>query len=413
MSADALSAFEARTIIESLRKGVVPVEHVRRFTVGRERWLDYVRSDLVEYVAQGGSKVRFINGDYGDGKTHFMAVIQHLARQEGFAVSSVVLTREVPLHRFEAVYREIVRRLQGQPEAEGIRALVEGWLAGLAEDTEPAALAETLRALPGMDLSFAGALGALAGLHLTPAGEGEGAEARDSGRDVLLRWLEGNRISKRELKPFQVFESLDRTNSKRMLASLIAFLRYLGYTGLVLLLDEVETVMARSSTIRDAAYENVRLLIDSAEQTQHIHVFLSIIPDVLAAEKGFRSYDALWSRVRTLGDSKRLNYRSVLIDLHRTPLGREEFLELGRRLRQIHGAAYSWDGAVVGDERLQDICEQQDRMGVTNEVRLFIRQLIQILDAAEQGEEAGVDLAGQAAAVEQERRDELGPRWDR
>ena len=63
-----------------------------------------------------------------------------------------------------------------------------------------------------------------------------------------------------------------------------------------------------------------RLLIDNTEQAGFLHIFFSIIPDILQAEKGFKSYDALWSRVRSIGEAKRLNYRGVLIDLHRTPL---------------------------------------------------------------------------------------------
>src|ERR1700752_93071 len=98
---------EARTIIESLRRGSVPVEQVLYVTVGRERWLSIIEDDLTNYIAAGGAKVRFVNGDYGDGKTHFLSVIQHIAKQAGFTVSFVVLTREVPLHKFELVYREI------------------------------------------------------------------------------------------------------------------------------------------------------------------------------------------------------------------------------------------------------------------------------------------------------------------
>jgi chromosomal replication initiation ATPase DnaA len=99
-----LKSFEARAVIESLRKGAVPVDHVQAFTVGRERWLAFVEEDLDQYIAEGGAKVRFINGDYGDGKTHFMSVVRHLAIKKGFAVSFVVLTREVPIHKFEVVY---------------------------------------------------------------------------------------------------------------------------------------------------------------------------------------------------------------------------------------------------------------------------------------------------------------------
>jgi bacteriophage exclusion system BrxC/D-like protein len=123
-----LQPVEARTIIEHLRRGSVPVEQVPCFTVGRERWLSIIEDDLAHYIAAGGTKVRFLNGDYGDGKTHFLSIIQHLAAQAGFAVSFVVLTREVPMQKFELVYREIASKLATASGARGLRGLITHWL---------------------------------------------------------------------------------------------------------------------------------------------------------------------------------------------------------------------------------------------------------------------------------------------
>jgi len=78
-----LQPYEARAIIEALRKGSVPMEYVPFFTVGRQNWLKFIEDDLDHYIAEGGAKVRFINGDYGDGKTHFMSVVRHMAMQKG------------------------------------------------------------------------------------------------------------------------------------------------------------------------------------------------------------------------------------------------------------------------------------------------------------------------------------------
>lgn len=421
-----LKAFEARAVIEDLRKGSVPIDYVPSFTVGRQRWLTFVEEDLDHYIAEGGAKVRFINGDYGDGKTHFMSVVRHLALQKGFAVSFVVLTREVPIHKFEVVYQTIVRQLRGTFEGAGIRGLVDTWAESLAPELANqdgssfqerlTALSEELRALPGMDLNFANALVGLVNHRFGLVGEGEAAEERLQAREVLYQWFEGSRVAKRELKPFQIFETLSKTNSKRLLGSLIAFLRYRGYQGLILLMDELETVIAQSASIRNAAYENVRLLIDNTEHAQYLHIFFSIIPDVILSEKGFKSYDALWSRVRSIGEGKRLNYRSVLIDLHRTPLKTEELIALGQTLRRIHETAYRWDGAAVTDELIEKVCAAQKRMGLLSEVRLFVKQIIRILDMAEQGEAPGEDLAEQIVAsqreVEQEKVEQLQPKWD-
>jgi len=427
-SLEELKPVEARGIIESLRRGSVPVDQVPYFTVGRERWLSIIEDDLAHYIAVGGAKVRFLSGDYGDGKTHFLSVIQHLVQRENFAVSCVVLTREVPMHKFELVYQQIVSRLSTAQGAIGIRALLSNWVESLHvqfgetdEATRTAALqdlAETVKELEGMDVNFAQGLISLVQYRYWPLAEGETPEDRGQALEVLDQWFEGSRLSKRDLRPFQIFESLNKTNSKRLLLSLIAFLLHLGYQGLILLLDELETVMAQSASVRNSAYENVRLLIDNTEQAHHLHVFFSIIPDVILAEKGFRSYDALWSRVRSVGESDRLNYRSIVIDLHRTPLETAELLELGRRLRHIHELAYRWEAApIVTDAFLDEVCQMQQRMGLLAEVRLYIKQIIRYLDMAEQdGTLEGVDMTDQVVAVQREIADaqETGerPAWD-
>lgn len=419
-----LKPFQARAIIEELRKGSVPADYVPFFTVGRDHWLTFIQDDLKNYIAEGGAKVRFLSGDYGDGKTHFMSVIRHLALQSDFAVSFVVLTREVPIHKFEAVYQAICRQLRGRFSGVGIRDLLAQWLDDLARRKavtldQLADLAETLRSLPGMNINFANALAALAYNRFAPLGEKEKQEDRDAGREIMLHWFEAGKVTKRELKPFGIFEVVNKSNSKQMLNSLNAFLRFSGHKGLILLLDELETVIAQSASVRNAAYENVRLLIDNSEQAQYFHIFFAIIPDVLLSEKGFKSYDALWSRVRSIGQKKRLNYRGVLIDLHRTPLAAKELLELGRCLRRIHEISYRWEAAdKIPDKLLTELCRNQDKMGLLSEVRLFVKQVIRILDMAEQGEEPAenLDLAEHIVASQQEMEEEkvqqLQPSWD-
>jgi len=423
---DGLKSFQARSIIEALRKGSVPADYVPFFTVGRDNWIEFIEDDLENYIAKGGAKVRFIRGDYGDGKTHFMSIVRHLALRQGFAVSFVVLTREVPIHKFEAVYQTIVRQLRGNFEGVGIRNLLSQWLDGLEQQQDSpspeslADLGETLRNLPGMNVNFANALISLAHNRFLPLMEGEAQEERTAGREIIFHWFEAGKATKRELKPFGIFEVVNKANSKQMLNSLNTFLRFLGHQGLVLLLDELETVMAQSTSIRNAAYENVRLLIDNTEQAEYFHIFFAIIPDVLLSEKGFKSYDALWSRVRSIGEQKRLNYRGVLVDLHQTPLKAEELVSLGQCLRHIHQIAYRWDAAaVVSDKILLDICQNQKKMGLLSEVRLFVKQVIRLLDMAEQGEipaenlDLGEHIIASQQEMEQEKLEQLQPSWDK
>lgn len=410
-----LKPFQARAIIEGLRKGIVPTEYVSFFNVGRQNWLKFIEEDLDCFIAEGGGKVRFINGDYGDGKTHFMSVIQQLSLQKNFASSFVVLTREVPIHKFELVYQEIVSHLRGNFEGVGIRAAIQHWIKK-QEAQDLGSLSTSLREIPGLGLDFANALIGLLQVPSSPPSEEEN-ENKDP-REVLYQWFEGKKVAKKDLKKFHVFELLNKTNSKQFLQSLVVFLKMINHKGLILFLDELETVLAQGASIRAAAYENVRLLMDNTEHAQYLQLFFSLIPDVLLSEKGFKSYDALWSRVRTVGDTDDLNYRGTLVDLHKTPLRRQELVDLGVSLRKIHEISYRWSAEhSVPNDLIAHMCEKQEEMGALSEVRLFIKQMIRCLDITEQGKAMGEsnlleNLLESHKEMEREKTHQLEPAWD-
>jgi hypothetical protein len=410
-----LKPFQARAIIESLRKGLTPTEYVAFFTVGRQNWLRFVEEDLDGFIAEGGGKVRFVNGDYGDGKTHFMSVIRQLALQKQFASSFVVLTRDIPIHKFELVYQEVVLQLRGRFDGVGVRSLVQQWIEKQKRvDVDRETLFQSLRQVPKLDINF---VNALMGLLRIPA-ENEPLEETATTQELLYQWLEGKKIPKKNLTKFHIFEVLSKSNSKTFLQSLISFLKLTGHKGLILLLDELETVLAQGTSIRSAAYENIRLLMDSTEHSEYLQLFFSLIPDVLLSEKGFKSYDALWSRIRSVGDSEAMNYRGTLIDLHKTPLKRQELIDLGICLRKIHEISYRWEARdIVSENLIANMCKKQEEMGILSEVRLFIKQMIRFLDMAEQGHVTQdfnftENLLVSHKEMELEKTQKLEPAWD-
>jgi predicted NACHT family NTPase len=69
------------TILQSLGAGVVPRTGQQHIQVGR---IDEVRALLedIRRVADGGSSIRFVIGEYGSGKTFFLQLIRTIALQE-------------------------------------------------------------------------------------------------------------------------------------------------------------------------------------------------------------------------------------------------------------------------------------------------------------------------------------------
>ena len=311
--------------------------------------------------------------------------------------------------------------MRGNFEGVGIRAAIKHWIKEQKIDEQDlGALSASLREIPGLGLDFANALiGLLQAYSSSSSGnDSENGAENDDPKEVLYQWFEGKKVAKKDLKKFHVFELLNKTNSKQFLQSLVAFLRMTNHRGLILLLDELETVLAQGASIRNAAYENVRLLMDNTEHAQYLQLFFSLIPDVLLAEKGFKSYDALWSRVRTVGDSDELNYRGTLVDLHKTPLKRQELVDLGVSLRKIHEISYRWSAEhSVPNDLIANMCAKQEEMGALSEVRLFIKQMIRCLDITEQGNAMDAsnlleNLLASQKETDIEKTHQLEPAWD-
>jgi hypothetical protein len=60
-------------------------------------------------------------------------------------------------------------------------------------------------------------------------------------------------------------------------------------------------------------------------------------------ERGIRSYEALWQRLRPVGEPSGVNFDSTVADLGASPLSAEDYLNLGKRLRAVHAIANEWD----------------------------------------------------------------------
>ena len=72
----------------------------------------------------------------------------------------------------------------------------------------------------------------------------------------------------------------------------------------------------------------------------------------------------------------------------------------------------------IPEKLITDICKNQKKMGVLSEVRLFVKQVIRILDMGEQGDDAmdELDLTAQMVQsqdeMEREKVEHLEPKWD-
>lgn len=125
--------------------------------------------------------------------------------------------------------------------------------------------------------------------------------------EVLTEWLTGRNKAVSAVKPFQIFRKINRATARYLLESLLRWIRFAGYPGIVILLDTQRVMLARNP--RDFAlfyskaavldsYEVLREFIDSAGQLNGC--FIAVVPDIAFLEdhsRGLSAYEALKFRV--------------------------------------------------------------------------------------------------------------------
>jgi hypothetical protein len=217
------------------------------------------------------------------------------------------------------------------------------------------------------------------------------ALARANGETELVRiltaWFKAHDIGgqpeiRRRLRDVGLREPISRRNAKEMLRALSVFLRYRGFGGILILIDEVENVLQQTPSARRTAYTVLRELIDNVDDRfgmTRAAFYVSATPDLFDGAKGITEYEALASRV-LLPDGDRANPVAPVVDLSAFPLSREDFSEIAARIIPIHAIAGGWTAGADIPLRLEKLLSEQQTSNPDLTVRLWVRAVIETLD---------------------------------
>ena len=336
----------ARAIINKLGSTGTPPEFgIEHFTVGLEPYLKVIEDEYLDGILKYNlSSFKLITGNYGGGKTHFLYTVRDLAFRHNYCVAYVSLNpTECPFDKLELVYKGIAANMIAPrpvdaPTAvwdKGIESVVRKWHDDQRKLHDRAdSLRKYLETLPTTEsTSFSNAVrGAFASLL---AEDGEGF-------NDVVQWLKGEDVAKEVRVQHRISERIDKATAFRVLRSLIQWVHAIGYTGLILLLDEAERGMSISSS-RDKrrALDNLRQLVDECGNSRlpGAMVFYAVPDENLLLEGSGGVYEALKQRLRSAFNET--NPVGVRINLEELGIEPAEFLKrLGARLADLFEAAY-------------------------------------------------------------------------
>ncbi len=390
---------ESREIVSALRAGLVPRRGLSHFATGLEPLAKAVSEEL-DFVATGKGASKWIRGEYGSGKTFAARYLCAEARAKQFATSEVQISiNDTPLHQLETVYRRLVERLETDADGpNAFQAIVDGWLyqlgeevrrvKGLSEDDPAFAdateerLADKLADLSRRNRAFAAALrGYHRALHA-----GDFATAQG-----LLAWLAGQPHTDRTvLAGTGVSGKIDGQDALAFLSGVLLLLRQSGYRGLVVVLDEVETIQRMNSQIRMKALIELRHLMDmlANEELPGLYLIVTGTRDFFEGYKGLKQEAALYGRVHVKfdEDARWDNHRAAQVRL--LPFDQDRLFRVGQSVRDLYPTEQtSRIQAQVSDAFLRSLVAQVTT-GFGGKVavapRLFLRELTDVLDRVDQ-----------------------------
>jgi hypothetical protein len=394
-----ISTARRQDIMAALRRGTVPSNGLDVLAVGMDAFAPTLDEEL-SFVARGQGGFKAVRGEYGTGKTFFGRWLQERARASGFAATEVQINEtETPLHRLETVYRRLVEHLATADTASGaFRSVIDGWFYALEQDV----LAD-----PGVDPDNAAALldrtedlmeARLAGISKTaPAfsavlrtyrralAQGDGLLA-----EGLISWLAGQpNVAASVKRAAGIKGDIDHFGASNFLVGLLTILRDSGYAGLVMVLDEVETLQRMRTDTREKGLNALRQWIDEIDAGRYPGLYLVITgtPAFFDGPQGVQRLAPLAQRLHVdfATDRRFDNPRAVQIRL--VPFDHTALLSVGRRVRDLYA-----DGEVqeqrlrsVVDDGYLDMLARAVAGGLGGKVgvapRLFLKKLVaDILD---------------------------------
>ncbi len=359
---------DIKSALVRLKKGQSPGnrEILQEMSVGSDFIMDFWKDKyLANYLALGGSKIKFLTGRTGSGKTHFLEILSMEAEDMGY-ISVSLSAREIWIHDFKDIYiaalrqvnllerlqrcsHEVIRQLGYEPNTMPDDISFADYLSsqGKLDPLTKREIREQLEKLflanPLIDNNFALACALLTGGILGHP------TLEEASRKLLLQWLEGSREAKlSSLRRLGLSPSkITKYNARHMLRSLVEVCCLAGYKGLVISIDNMEVLvgvdnaetMRYTRLKREDAYESIRELIDEIDTLKHTMFVFSFDRLLIDDDtKGLKSYQALWMRIQNEIEGTRFNRFADIVDLDRlidevyTP---ESIMKMSTRLTQV------------------------------------------------------------------------------
>lgn len=399
---------DSTAILNSLSGGVVPSRGLQYVMVGRTDEAKQILLDL-NNVKNGSSVIKLFIGPFGSGKSFIQALIQQVAFNEKFVVAKADFTPERRLYggdgKAVAIYTELTKNLAiaTVPEGGALPTILDKWIGdvqanviqkkdyGSVEFDNPEFVKDVEKEITSVVSKMDELTGGYDFARILNLYFKGFIEDNNDLQRKAIRWLRGEYRTKTEARTdLGVRDIIDDNNYYNYIKVLSQFVKQIGYSGLVVNLDEgINLYKITHPQTRDKNYETILKIYNDTLQGNVEGLYISIggTPEFLEDERrGLFSYGALKRRLQS-NRFETNEYRDLsqpVIKL--TPLKYNETYVLLQKLRDIHATHLEYKTTVTDEEIQRFIRQEYSKPGAEEHLTVgdIIRNFIGALNILQQ-----------------------------
>ena len=383
---------DAANIFQRLRNGTVPDRGLEAFAVGIERHRKELQRKLDE-VKGGEGDVKFLRGGYGCGKTFMANLVVHDAKERRFATSFVVVSdNDLHFHKFDELYRKVVSGLSTPTCARGaLGDILDRWIGGIEEglvalgvaDDDPAFEAKVLAKLDEQLKTLTGGLAPADMIRVVRTV----FELKQAGRlqdaSALVSWLSGStNVAASVKKLADIKGDIASSDAMDYLRGILEIVKSAGYTGLVIVIDEAETILRMRGDVRGKSLNAIRQIVDLSSGYPGLLWVFTGTPTFFDDRQGVKGVEALHTRIKyeELNGVPSLRQPQLALE----PFKRDRLLKVALKLRSLHPDLAAEDAERRLPRELVEQLVDKVTEGFHGDVgvvpRQFLRTFVAVLD---------------------------------
>lgn len=338
-----------RRAIEALRAGVPNRDAVRLLGSSQPRLEERFSRQLATFkdgTAAGCQDSGMIfAGNFGTGKSHLLERFQHMALEQGFVCSKVVVSKQTPFYKLDKVYRAAI-------ESAVIPGRVGACMSELAIalDTHSEAYAEFFKWLNSPGCGLCSHFAATVHLHeITHGYDVESITSFWAGQPLGVKKLRGELKNVKLGAIYKVERMPNRALAEQRFIFAPRLMKAAGYAGWVILIDETELIGSYGIHSRALAYAELPRFVGTTGNPARPGVtsVLAITSNFAAQVLDDRDdegkipnkYSAERDLVQRSETGMKLIRKATLLE--RPPS--ESVKQTWDKLRDIYHGAYGWE----------------------------------------------------------------------